>query len=183
MDFFQTPWPLPSKRRVVRVVNYKFVTEPLRTWSNPPPPEPEDYPYIVQVELTEIPSDYPLMYDPRRGGHSKWTIVSEYRISEFPVDRFFLVECWAEHVGWENNIFEATRWSLYFGAPTLGIGNREIPFELPEVTWNWLDFVTAAAMGVGLPDAKDKSLKPSDMDVMTAIFRLKDWNPRRPKVE
>ncbi len=169
---------------LVRIENYGFAyyrRAPWECWESEAE-DPLDAGY-VRIELTEIPLRgargrdpwLPKMYDVM--GRSTWTVWSEFRISEFPVDRFFLVEFNTERLSRDAETFEVTRWSLHYGAPTLGIGNREIPFELPTLTLDWASFTAAEMQWIELGEKR-----PADMEVMTAIFRLKDWNPRNSKV-
>lgn len=187
-QFMKWPLPLsfPTRRQMrERTATYVFALGPQPGDPCPPMPEPPDYLDIreARVEIREIPCFYPSMTS--EYGHEKWEIVCEYQISEFPVDRFFLIGYWCEHVGRENDIIEMDKWFLFCGLPTLGIGNREIPFEMPEITWDWVSFRAKANIMGNIIEVEmdDPRRLPKDLEVLTAIFRLKDWNPRRPKVE
>ncbi len=121
-----------------------------------------DHMHMMMDQMIYIPSYFDM----------EWEFISEYQLSEFPSDRFFLFKQRGTHL---NGVDKKTskEWKefhLFYIPPTLGIGGREIPFQLPEVVdavWFFYDFLKGGYDSMRIP-------RKTDEDLLKAIFNLHD---------
>lgn len=143
------------------------------TWADPFKPMYTLY----QGEITETPLDcmyptfYPLVYEPNiiHDCSTKWKILREYRMSGFPLERFFLLKQ-SYVVGLPKDLRELNmeRLLLFRTEPEEGIGGRKIPFEMPATvdrSWFYNDFAMGKHRNVLVP-SMDREV------IVGAIFNM-----------